>query len=194
MVSPVWIWKRVSCNSRNKWMPATSQKALPRLRRRARRLGRRTPFARLVRHFLVRMVREGHADSTELQLGIGPLLGLLAAPGACLCFLMLNHYSSLLNWFRGRLHEDLLIASAPDKYLFLSIAMGITGIVTALKWDRTLPDSQDYLNLAPLPLRPRDILLANAARSLALIPRPDSGRTCRSGVVCYFSVWLGSLA
>ena len=108
------------------------------------------------------MVREGHADSTELQLGIGPLLGLLAAPGACLCFLMLNNYSSLLNWFRGRLHEDLLITSAPDKYLFLSIAMGITGIVTALKWDRTLPDSQDYLNLAPLPLRPRDILLANA--------------------------------
>jgi hypothetical protein len=108
------------------------------------------------------MVREGHGDSTEFQLGIGPLLGLLAAPGACLCFLMLNNYSSLLNWFRGRLHEDLLITSAPDKYLFLSIAMGITGIVTALKWDRTLPDSQDYLNLAPLPLRARDILLANA--------------------------------
>jgi hypothetical protein len=109
------------------------------------------------------MVREGHADSTEFQLGIGPLLGLLAAPGACLCFLMLNNYSSLLNWFRGRIHEDLLITSAPDKYLFLSIAMGITGMVTVLKWDRTLPDSQDYLNLAPLPLRPRDILLANAA-------------------------------
>src|SRR5271157_392020 len=70
---------------------------------------------------------------------------------------MLNNYSSLLNWFRGRLHEDLLIASAPDKYLFLSIAMGITGIVTVLKWDRTLPDSQDYLNLAPLPLRRHDI-------------------------------------
>ena len=122
----------------------------------------RTPFARLVQHFLVRMVREGHDDSTELQLGIGPLLGLLAAPGACLCFLMLNNYSSLLNWFRGRLREDLLISSAPDKYLFLSIAMGITGIVTVLKWDRILPDSQDYLNLAPLPLRPRDILLANA--------------------------------
>jgi hypothetical protein len=108
------------------------------------------------------MVREGHADSTELQLGIGPLLGLLAAPGACLCFLMFNSYSSLLNWVRGRLHADLLIASAPDKYLFLSIAMGITGIVTVLKWDRILPDSQDYLNLAPLPLRPRSIFLANA--------------------------------
>ena len=136
-----------------------------RRRRQARRLGRlaRMPFARLVRHFLVRMVREGHADSTEFQLGIVPLLGLLAAPGACLCFLMLNNYSSLLNWFRGRLHEDLHITSVPDKYLFLSIAMGITGIVTVLKWDRTLPDSQDYLNLAPLPLRARDILFANAA-------------------------------
>ena len=142
-------------------MPTISRKILSRLRRLNRRLNR-TPFARLVRHFLVRMVREGHTDSTEFQLGVGPLLGLLAAPGACLCFLMLNNYSSLLNWFRGRLREDLLVASAPDKYLFLSIAMGITGIVTVLKWDRTLPDSQDYLNLAPLPLRPRDILFANA--------------------------------
>jgi len=54
------------------------------LRRLNRRLNR-TPFARLVRHFLVRMVREGHTDSTEFQLGVGPLLGLLAAPGALAC-------------------------------------------------------------------------------------------------------------
>jgi len=122
----------------------------------------RTPFARLVRHFLVRMVREGHADSAELQLGVGPLLGILAAPGAFQCFLLLEKYSSLLNWFRGRRHEDLLISSAPDKYMFLSIAMAVVGIVTVLKWDRILPDSQDYLNLAPLPIRPHNILLANA--------------------------------
>jgi len=61
------------------------------------------------------------------------------------------------------LHRDLLIASAADKYLFLALAMGVTGIVTVLKWDRILPDAQDYLNLAPLPVRPRAVLLANAA-------------------------------
>ena len=150
-----------------------SPKILRLLPRRARRLGRRaslhagkitaTPFPRLVRHFLTRMVRDGHSDSAELQLGIGPLLALLAVPGAFQCFLMLDKYSSFLNWFRGRLHQDLLVTSASDKYMFLSIAMAITGIVAVLKWDRILPDSQDYLNLAPLPLRRRDILLANAA-------------------------------
>jgi hypothetical protein len=34
--------------------------------------------------------------------------------------------------------------------------------VTVLKWDRILPDSQDYLNLAPLPIQSRRVLLANA--------------------------------
>ncbi len=87
---------------------------------------------------------------------------MLAAPGAFQCFLMLDKYSSLLNFFRGRLREDLLSSSAPDKYMFLSIAMAITGIVTVIKWDSILPGAQDYLNLAPLPIRPRNILLANA--------------------------------
>jgi hypothetical protein len=34
--------------------------------------------------------------------------------------------------------------------------------VTVLKWDKILPDAQDYLNLAPLPIRPRTVLAANA--------------------------------
>jgi hypothetical protein len=37
------------------------------------------------------------------------------------------------------------------------------GIVTLLKWDKILPDGQDYLNLAPLPIRSRAVLAANAA-------------------------------
>ena len=141
-------------------------------RRRARRLGRqgslgvarilRRPFPRLVQHFLVRLVRGGDSVSSDFELGIGALLGLLATPGAFQCFLMLDKYSSLLNWMRGRLRQDLVIASAPDKFMFLAIAMAVTGIVTLLKWDRILPDSQDYLNLAPLPIPPRTVLLANS--------------------------------
>jgi hypothetical protein len=64
---------------------------------------------------------------------------------------------------RGRLHQDVFVVSMPDKYLFLALGMAITGIVTVLKWDKILPDSQDYLNLAPLPIRPRTVLAANAA-------------------------------
>jgi len=122
------------------------------------------PFTRLVGHFLARLVRGGNeAASTEFELGVGGLLGLLAVPGAFSCLLLLDKYSTFLNWMRGRLHDDLYVTSLPDKYLFLSLAMAVTGIVTVLKWDRILPDAQDYLNLASLPIRPRSILLANAA-------------------------------
>ena len=122
------------------------------------------PFGRLVRHFLARLVRGGSdSPSMELDLGVGGLLALLAVPGAFASFLMLDHYSTFLNWYRGRFHQDVFVISIPDKYLFLSLAMAVTGIVTTLKWDRILPDSQDYLNLAPLPIRPRAVLLANAA-------------------------------
>ena len=123
---------------------------------------RRGPFTRLVAHFLDRLVRSGQDSSTEFELGAGALLGLLAAPGAFQSFLMLDKYSTFLNWMRGHLHDDILVKSLEDKYLFLSMAMAVTGIITVLKWDRILPDARDYLNLAPLPIRPRRILLANA--------------------------------
>jgi hypothetical protein len=122
------------------------------------------PFARLVRHFLVRLVRsEEDPASSEVQLGLGALLGLLSVPGSMTCFILLDKYSTFLAWARGRLHQDIFLISLPDKYLFLALAMGITGIVTVLKWDKILPDAQDYLNLAPLPIRPRAVLAANAA-------------------------------
>ena len=122
------------------------------------------PFPRLVRHFLVRLVRSDQdAASSEVQLGVGALLGMLAMPGAMASFLMLDKYSTFLGWLRGRLGQNVFIVSIPDKYLFLAMAMAITGIVTVLKWDKILPDAQDYLNLAPLPIRARTVLAANAA-------------------------------
>src|SRR5579871_868524 len=130
----------------------------------ARGRASRRPFVRLVAHFLARLVRGGNdAASSEFELGAGGLLGLLAAPGAFSCLLMLDKYSTFLNWYRGRIRDDLYVTSSPDKHLFIALAMAVTGIVTVLKWDKILPDSQDYLNLAPLPVRPRSIFLANAA-------------------------------
>jgi hypothetical protein len=129
----------------------------PDRRRRAR------PFTRLVEHFLHRLLRGNQEEGSDFELGAGGLLGLLAAPGAFVTLFMLEEYSTFLNWLRGQLHRDLLVASAPDKYLFLALTMGVTGIVTVLKWDRILPDAQDYLNLAPLPVRARTVLLANTA-------------------------------
>ena len=104
-------------------MPLTLRRILfPRfVRRPIRRLVRR-PFGRLVSQFLTRTVRgsEGSADS-EFDLGIGGLLGLLAAPGAFLCFLLMDKYSTFLNWYRGRRHIDIYLNSIPDKYLFIAV-------------------------------------------------------------------------
>src|SRR6516225_3725848 len=103
-----------------------------------------TPFGRLVAHFLQKMVR-----ASDLDVGAGGLLGLLAAPGAFASLFMLEKYSTLLDspYFRNSGPRDYYVTSITDKYLFLAVAMAVTGIVSVLKWDQVLPDSQDYLNL-----------------------------------------------
>jgi len=122
------------------------------------------PFVRLVLHFLARLVRGGHeTESADFDFGAGPLLGLLAAPGAFCSLVLFEKYSTLQDFILQRRHPNVDAMSAPDKYFFICLAMAVAGVVTAIKWDKILPDSQDYLNLAPLPLRPRSILLANAA-------------------------------
>ncbi len=145
-------------------MPNESHKSWlrPRLRRYVEEWNRR-PFTRLVSHFLARLARGGHEnESTEFEFGAGPLLGILAAPGAFFSFLLFEKYSTLQDFILQRHQRDLYAFSAPDKYFFLCLAMGVAGILTALKWDRILPDSQDYLNLSPLPIRAREIFQANA--------------------------------
>src|SRR5437660_6842646 len=132
---------------------ASRRKSFPQWLHKRAREAAESAFGRLVRHFLQKLARD-----SELDLGIGGLLGVLAAPGAFTAMLMLDKYSAFLNWYRGHLRDDLYVTSIPDKYLFLSVAMAVTGIVTVLKWDRILPDSQDYLNLAPLPVSSRRIL------------------------------------
>jgi hypothetical protein len=145
----------------------------PRFVRRPLRRWTRQQFGRLVGHFLARIVRGGQDPTSEFELGIGGLLGLLAAPGIFNCFLLLDKYSTFLNWYRGGrrlMRQDYLLTSMPDKYLFIAVAMAVAGFVAVLKWDQLLPDSQDYLNLAPLPVRPRNILLSNAmAISIAIV-------------------------
>jgi len=130
---------------------------------------RATPFGRLTVHFLDRLVRGEDTASSEFELGAGALLGLLAAPSAIYCFLLFDRYSSFFAWMRGHLKDDLQLTSASDKLLFITLAMGVAGLVTVLKWDRLLPDSQDYLNLAPLPVSPRRILLGNAVAILIAV-------------------------
>ncbi|HJT90194.1 MAG TPA: hypothetical protein VJ732_20125, partial [Bryobacteraceae bacterium] len=123
-------------------------------------------LTRLAAHFLARLVRAGDdTASAEFELGVGGLLGLLAAPGAFFSLFLLDKYfnASFFDWLLQRRHEDVYVLSVPDKYLCICLAMAAAGIVTVLKWDRIVPDAQDYLNLAALPVRRRDVLMANAA-------------------------------
>src|SRR5580698_9220508 len=122
------------------------------------------PFVRLVMHFLARLVRGGHeTETSDFDFGAGPLLGLLAAPGAFCSLVLFEKYSTLQDFILQRRHPNVDAMSAPDKYFFICLAMAVAGVVTAIKWDKILPDAQEYLNLAPLPILPRKILLANAA-------------------------------
>ena len=89
----------------------------PRFVRRPVRRWARQPFGRLVGHFLARMVAP--SASSEFELGAGFLLGLLAAPGSFYCFLLFQKYSSLLNWMRGRLRDDVYLTSVPDKFFLI---------------------------------------------------------------------------
>ena len=139
--------------------PMTSSPLSPANRR--PRLARR-PFVRLVIHFLNRLLRSDRDADSEFELGIGPLLGLLAAPGALCSIILFEKYSSLADWIMHRSRRDVFVYSISDKYFFICLAMAVAGVVTALKWDKILPDAQDYLNLSPLPLRSRSILVANA--------------------------------
>ena len=122
-------------------------------------------------HFSTKMVRGGQDDASSesgTRRGRAARASWRRRARSRRC-LLLDKYSAFLNWMRGHLRDDLYVTSIPDKYLFLTVAMAVAGIVTVLKWDQILPDAQDYLNFAPLPVRSRQILLANAVAILTAV-------------------------
>lgn len=125
------------------------------------------PFPRLVAHFGA-TIFEGETAADDADMGVGGVLGLLAVPGAFLSLMLFDKYSSLLQWLRGVRHFNIYTASLPDKYFFIVFSVAITGVVVVLKWDRILPGSRDYANLAPLPISARRIFAANLLAILIL--------------------------
>lgn len=127
------------------------------------------PFPRLVAHFAALIINTGQeSGASELNLGIGGLLAVLAAPGGFTSIMLLDKYSSFLRWLQHRPQIDVYWASLPDKYFFIVLSMAITGVVVAIKWDKILPGRQDYANLAPLPLHSRTIFFANLSAIVVL--------------------------
>jgi hypothetical protein len=123
---------------------------------------RARPFALLVRLFCARIFHGGgDGDNEGLDMGVGLVLSLLALPGGFVSVLLLNKYSTLLQWMSGQTAFDPLVASLPDEYFFIVLSMVVAGIVAVWRWDSILPDSRDYLNLVPLPIAQRTIFFAN---------------------------------
>jgi hypothetical protein len=125
------------------------------------------PWLILTRHFLQKYFEpDVEASAGELRTGIAAVLGLSATPGLILCALLFEKYSSLVGWLKGILQIERDLTSLPDKYVFLTMAFTVSGLVSVLKWDSLFPDRKDYMILAVLPLRARTIF---AAKVLALV-------------------------
>lgn len=123
---------------------------------------RARPFARLVRLFTARIFRgSGDNDSEGMDLSVGLILALLALPGGFVSVILFPKYGTLLQWMRGVVNADPIATSLPDEYFFIALSMAVTATVAVWRWDNIFPDRRDYLNLSPLPISSRTILLAN---------------------------------
>jgi hypothetical protein len=127
-------------------------------------------FVHLVRHCAKRIFYGGEgAESGEMDLGIGALLALLAAPGAFISVGLFFKYGSLFRFLSGNLRFDPYVASLPDEYFFIVLSMVVAGSVAVWKWNSLLPDGRDFATLAPLPLRSSAIFAANLGALLLLV-------------------------
>lgn len=120
------------------------------------------PFARLVRHCIDRVMHGAdESDPGEIDLGLGAVLAILAAPGAFAAIFLADKYGPLFRFLRNEPPLNGFVASLPDEYFFIVVAMVVAGAVAIWKWDALIPGRRDYVNLAPLPIPARHILYAN---------------------------------
>jgi hypothetical protein len=117
---------------------------------------RQLPY--LIKHFFGRFFDTEliAAPHTDTHLLLVQILGLLVMPGYLKTFMSITKYS-VLAWYpvAGRNHAVLL-----DGYFFLCLSMVLTGIVTVFEWDALFPDSKDFYNLSPLPIKPKILFFA----------------------------------
>jgi hypothetical protein len=112
----------------------------------------------------------------EVDVSIGAILAILAAPGAFASLTLFGKYGAFFLWFREyyvkdpvgslrrggeTLHFDPFTASLPDQYFFIVLSMVVAAGVAIWKWDNLLPDRRDYANLTHLPIRSGQIFFAN---------------------------------
>lgn len=106
----------------------------------------------LTRHFFRRFFDNDVLDSDgETVTTVVRALSIVAAPGLILAFFLQNSYPARPVW--GRIE---------DQYFFVLYSFVAMAGVAIFEWEMLFPDRLDFLVLAPLPLRPRQLLLAKA--------------------------------
>ena len=111
--------------------------------------------AQLTRHFFRSFFDNDVLDSDgETLTTVVRALSVVAAPGLILAFFLQNSYPQRSVW--GRIE---------DQYFFVLFSFVAMGGVAIFEWETLFPERLDFLVLAPLPLRPRQLL---GAKALAL--------------------------
>jgi hypothetical protein len=129
----------------------------------------RRPFPTLLRVFIGRVFHGGgDSGASEMDVGLGVILILLALPGVMVSLLLFEKYGTLIRWMRGEGAFDPFIATIPDEYFFVVLSMVVTGAAAIWRWDALLLDRRDYTNIVPLPVSLRRIFLGNLAAILLL--------------------------
>jgi hypothetical protein len=108
-----------------------------------------------------RIFHGSNGSEEDLNISMGLLLAWLAVPGGFVSIFLFDKYGSFLQWLRGQAKFDPVAAALPDEYFFIVLSMVVTGGVALWWWDSIFPDRRDFVNLAPLPIAPSTIFLAN---------------------------------
>lgn len=127
------------------------------------------PFFTLLRVFMGRVFHGGgDSGASEMDVGLGVILILLAMPGTLISLLLFEKYGSLMRWMRGEGGFDPFTATIPDEYFFIVLSMVVTAAAAVWRWDALFLDRRDYSNIVPLPVSLRRIFLGNFAAILLL--------------------------
>jgi hypothetical protein len=129
----------------------------------------RRPFPMLLRVFIGRVFHGGgDSGASEMDVGLGVILILLAMPGVMVSLLLFEKFGSLIRWMRGDGVFDPFTATIPDEYFFIVLSMVVTGAAAIWRWDALFLDRRDYTNIVPLPVSLRRVFLGNFAAILLL--------------------------
>lgn len=108
--------------------------------------------ARLTQHFFRKFFNNDVLDSDgETVTTVVRALSIAAAPGLMFAFYLQISYPGRSTW--GRIE---------DQYFFVLFSFVAMAGVAIFEWEMLFPERLDFLVLAPLPLRPRQLLMAKA--------------------------------